>query len=190
MPPKVVHLQESAFTSLLLASAEAFSHRYRLEMFSILLGVISDSEVWVEAAQTLSTADASNREVWVEDRTWDAVQRILSELSGQMVVGECHTHPQTWKSDSEGRKPRANPNPSSFDLRLWRSVEKERKGQVFMIISVNEGRGPVGFRYVKNGYELSGRLSNFDFRFRAYGFGSNRLSRVKIICPFALGLKK
>ncbi len=189
MVPKVIHLQQNAFSSLVIAAAEAFSHRYRHEMFAALLGVVADGEVWVEAAQVFSTADASNREVWVQDRSWDAVQKVLSELSGEKVVGECHTHPQTWKSDTEGKKPRAYAYPSSFDIRLWRSVEKERAGQVYMIIAINEGRGPFGFRYIKNGYELVGRLSDYDFRFRAYGFSSPRLVKVEILCPFALGLK-
>lgn len=182
-------MQEDAFSSLVLAAAEAFGHRYRHEMFAALLGVVADGEVWVEAAQVFSTADTSNREVWLEDRSWRAVQSVLSQLSGHKVVGECHTHPQTWKSDAEGRKPRAVATASAFDLRLWRSVEKEQPGQVYMIISVNEGRSPFGFRYKKSSPELVGRLSNYDFRFRAYAFEKGRLKRLEILCPFALGLK-
>ncbi len=189
MGPKVVHLQQQAFSSLVIAAAEAFSHRYRHEMFAALLGISANGEVWVESAQVFSTADASNREIWVQDRSWDAVQSVLSELSGEKVVGECHTHPQTWKSDAEGRKPRTNAIPSSFDIRLWKSVEKVRPGQVYMIISINEGRGPLGFRYVDGGRELAGRLSNYDFRFRAYGFSNPRVVKLGILCPFALGLK-
>ncbi|OPX21720.1 MAG: hypothetical protein B1H03_06070 [Planctomycetales bacterium 4484_113] len=186
----VVHLQPEALMSLLLAGAEAFSHRYRHEMFAALLGVRADSEVWVESAQVFSTVDASNRQVWVEDRSWDAVESVLKELSSFKVVGECHSHPQAWKSDAEGRKERATARASRFDIRLWRSAEEEHPGQVYMIIAVNEGRSSIGFRYCNNSLELAGRLGKYDYHLAAYHFEGRRAVKANLVCPFALGLGK
>jgi len=184
----IVHLQPEALMSLLIAGAEAFSHRYRHEMFAALLGMKADGEIWVESAQVFSTVDASNRQVWVQDRSWDAVGAVLRQLSSLKVVGECHSHPQAWKSDAEGRKERARAVAGKFDVRLWREVEKEHPGQVYMVIAVNEGHSSIGFRYTDGGLELAGRLADYDYHLAAYYFQGQRVLRAQIVCPFALGL--
>lgn len=170
-----VHISELAFLSLTLSSVEA----YKKECYGLLLGYRSDTQWRVEYAVPYQTADRGHNRVVPHGLRDRRVRTCVAHLSSFEQLGTYHSHP-AWGNC------RALAKPSVPD------VESVAPGELEMIIAVNDARRPQRFHNSDHGRILTGTVCDFSLTMATFykpPLGDQRMKRLPIRCPYALGFQ-
>jgi proteasome lid subunit RPN8/RPN11 len=163
------YVSDQAFLGIVLSSIEV----YKKECFGILLGYKDADYFIVQYAIPFQSAERKFGEVEIDFRRESSCLRILPQLSQLRHIGYFHSHTQ-WG----GHK--ASTEPSDID------AEGMREGDLEMIIAINEKQKTLKWNYVKS-KELTGAIGDYFLRIAAYNISNDKLQRLEIQCPYALG---
>jgi proteasome lid subunit RPN8/RPN11 len=170
-----VHLSQTAFLSIALSSVEA----YKKECYGLILGYRTDTQWLVEYAVPYQTADRGHKMVTPHSQRDRRVRSCLAQLCDYEFLGTFHSHP-AWGNL------RAKATPSQWDALML------PRGDLDLIVAVNDARRPRRFGYGDKGRTLRGTVSAFSLIMAAYykpTIGDAGVRRTLIRCPYALGFE-
>lgn len=171
--PKGCLIQDGAFLSMTLSVSEV----YKKEAIGFLLGYRTEELFIVEHAIPFQTAERGF--VWskIPERRLERIQELSSRFGlGLRLIGDFHSHSMIGKS-------KGKPAPSPTDVAFM------EKGNLYIIVAINELKEVKKKTWRKRGKKLMGSLGNFDFAIGAYYCDEeNHYVELDIRCPFAQAL--
>ncbi len=169
-----VFIEEKAFTTLIMSSAEVF----KLECYGCLLGYKLDSAIIVESAIPYQTAERTFSTVDLKRKQRGVIEKVLENFPKLKAVGEYHSHPQ--RGDVKGNV-----------LLSGSDVENIKAEDVEILIAINNKQRSRQWKYNED-MTLSGSFADYYFKIAAYysnGHTNNGPAKTMLWCPSATGLR-
>lgn len=169
-----VFLEETAFTNIIMSSAEVYKH----ECYGCLLGYKLDSAIIVETAIPYQKAERSYSAVELKRKQRAVIEKVLESFPKLRAVGEYHSHPQ--RGVIKG----------SIEL-SESDVENIKLEDLEVVIAINNKQRSRQWKYNED-MTLSGSFTDYYFRMAAYyhnGYTNHVPVRSMLWCPSATGLR-